>query len=135
MKIKNLLVSTIVVFIFIFIFEFLFHGILLKDLYLQTSNLWRTENEMQQYFPWAIICQIIGALIISLIYLQKHENKGWTEGLRFGAIIGSLLGVTVFGFYAYMPIPLILASAWLVGSLIEVTSVGIILSLINLQKK
>ena len=37
------------VFLFIFFYEWIFHGVVLKETYLQTANLWRPESD------WALI--------------------------------------------------------------------------------
>jgi hypothetical protein len=133
-KIK-ILISCVAAFIFVAVYEFILHGILLKDLYTQSAHLWRPQAEMQNYFVYMTICQLISSIILVFFYLQKHENKGWTEGLRFGLFVGGLMGVNGFSFYAVSPIPLSLAIYWFLGSFIESSLLGILLALINSSKK
>jgi hypothetical protein len=130
----KLFISYLAIFTLVFLFDFTLHGIILKSIYAQTPQIWRPESSMQNYIPWSIFCQALTCLIITIFYFQKHENKGWTEGLKFGAIVGLVVGVTNASFYAYMPISFILATAWFLGSTIEFSLVSILLSLINQQK-
>jgi len=128
MNIKRFSLSILACFAFIFLFEWIFHGILLKDLYVSTADLWRTEEEMIQYFHWALFSQLWFVTAFAWVFTQCFENHGIKEGIRFGLGMGLVMGAMTFGFYPYMPIPIILALAWVVGSLLEGVLLGIILS-------
>lgn len=117
-------------FIFIFAFDFLLHGILLKPSYEQTANLWRSPEVMQEFFGWMLAVQFGITAVLAYIFTRNFENKGITEGIRFGFMIGLFSGISQFGMYAYMPIPISLAIASFTGAVIEFIGLGIIFSLL-----
>lgn len=128
MKIERLVLSVVALFAFVFLFDWVYHGMLLRDLYTTTASLWRTTAQMQDYVHWAVIVQLLFVFVVTLIYARYAAGKGIDEGVRFGLYIGLLLGVMCFGMYAYMPIPISLALAWLVGDIIKGIGVGVLLS-------
>jgi len=130
MNITRYFIASLASFVFIFLFDFLFHGNILGEAYERTAYLWRNQSQIQQFIHWTFISQILKALIIGFIFTRHYEAKGITEGLRFGVIIGFLLGVINLSTYAYMPIPFGLALSWFIGSMIQAVGVGVILSLI-----
>lgn len=129
MNCKRYALSVVAGFIFVFIFEYMLHGNLLMGLYEQTSNLWRSPEEMEKYMPLMTLIQFLSVVVISFIFTRNYENKGIAEGARFGLLIGLLIGVGMIGSYAYMPIPMALALGWFIGTVIELTLLGVILSL------
>jgi len=44
---------------FIFRWGWLFNGVLLNDIYAETPNLWRTENEMRSFFTGSFFPQAL----------------------------------------------------------------------------
>ncbi|MEM7618192.1 MAG: hypothetical protein AAF244_02295 [Pseudomonadota bacterium] len=134
MNCKRYALSVIAGFIFVFVFEYMLHGNLLMGLYEQTSNLWRSTEEMEKYAPFMGLVQFLTVVILAFIFTCNFENKGVTEGARFGLLIGLLFGVGMIGMYAYMPIPMALAVAWFIGTLIEMTALGIVFSLTCKEK-
>jgi hypothetical protein len=133
-NINRYLLASLASFIFIFLFEVLFHGNILGPAYERTAHLWRSNAQMNQFIHWTLISQILKALIIAFIFTRYHKGKKITEGLRFGAMIGLLLGIMQFSTYAYMPIPFGLALSWFIGAMFQYTAIGIILSVIYKYK-
>ncbi|MEE2986784.1 MAG: hypothetical protein VX667_03230 [Nitrospinota bacterium] len=129
MNIPRFALSIFSCFFFVFFFEWVFHGILLKDLYTSTAQLWRTEKEMSQYMPWAITTQLWFVLAFAWIFMRNYEGKAIPEGLRFGLYMGLFMASMQFGFYPYMPIPFSLAGAWVIGFVAEGLGLGVILAL------
>ena len=129
LKIERLVLSVVALFAFIFIYDWVYHVVLMHDLYSNTASLWRKEDEMQGYFHWAVIVQLLFAFVVTLLYGRYAAGKGLDEGIRFGLYIGLVLGIMCFGMYAYMPIPLSMALAWLVGDIIKGIGIGVLLSL------
>jgi hypothetical protein len=125
----RLLFSWIAVFLFIFVYEWLFHGILLKDMYTQTANLWRTEEEMSRYFHWLIIGQLMLSVVFCFIFTKCYENKSICEGLRYGLWMGLFLSSPNLIMYAVAPYPWKLIATWTIGGVIEFTIAGVILSM------
>jgi hypothetical protein len=130
MNIKRYALAVVAVFTFIFLFEWVWHGILLKDMYQKTMSVWRPEADMKQFFPFMMLTQAAVALILTFVFTRHYEGKGLGEGLRFGTYMGLLLGIMSAGWYAYLPVPAILAILWGVGGLIMGLGIGAVASLV-----
>ncbi|MGB4057497.1 MAG: hypothetical protein WBK77_05390 [Alphaproteobacteria bacterium] len=115
---------------FIFLSGFILHGQILMSTYEQTPQLWRTPEEMGQYFPFMLLMQFLTAFFVGVLYIKNHEGKGACEGIRFGIMVGLLMGVLHMCAYAWMPISLNLALAWFADGLIKGLGLGLIFSLI-----
>jgi len=125
---KRYIISLFVVFVFVFLYEFLVHWFLLKDIYTQTSQLWRPEGEMNMFFMF--MSQLGFSVVIAYIFTLHYEGKGIGEGIRFGLCMGLLLGSIDIATYAYMPIPMMLTLSWVLASLLKGLGSGVILSLV-----
>ncbi len=128
MNTSRFLLTALCTYIFVFAFEFLFHGMLMKEIYMMTAELWRAENEMKMPFMFA--SQISFSLVAAYIFTQNYEGKGLGEGLRFGFYIGMLLATIRLGSYSYMKVPLSLTCGWIAASLIKGLGTGVVCSLI-----
>jgi hypothetical protein len=127
-NIPRFLLSVIAGFAFIFAYDFIVHGQLLMPTYLETPQLWRTPEDMQAHFGWMAMTQVLLALITAFIFTRNFEGKGIGEGLRFGGMIGFLLGVSMAGSYAWMPISMNLALSWLASGVVMGLGLGVIYS-------
>ena len=125
---KRYVISLFVVFVFVFLYEFLVHWFLLKDIYTQTAQLWRPEEEMNMFFMF--MSQFGFSAVIAYIFTLHYEDKGIGEGIRFGLCIGLLLGSIDIATYSYMPIPMVLTLSWVLASLLKGLGSGVILSLV-----
>lgn len=133
----SFLLPAIAVFITIFVFEWVFHGILMKSSYEATAALWRPEAAMQSMFWVCITRQAVMALAIAALYVCSKglcadmtcKTSRTKKGLKFGFLVGLLLGISQFGAYAYLPIPLNLALSWLGGEIVLGLLIGLVLSL------
>jgi hypothetical protein len=103
---------------------------LLKDIYAQTLNLWRTQTEMLSFFHWILIGQALIVFAFVMLYMAGFAGGGVVAGIRLGilleiAAIGMRMGV-----YAAQPFPgklLIYAS---IGGLIEMIITGAVVGAI-----
>jgi hypothetical protein len=124
------LLAFIAAYVFLFIWGWLINGVLLKDIYAQTPNLWRTQTEMLSFFHWILIGQALIVFAFVTLYIIGFAGGGIAAGIRLGilleiAAIGMRMGV-----YAVQPFPgklLIYAS---IGGLIEMIIVGAIVGAI-----
>ena len=128
MNVQRFVISSIVVFIFVFVFEFIYHGVLLKGMYDATSEIWRPEEEHQMIYLFA--SQLWFAFMAVLLFTRNYEAKGIGEGLRFGILIGLVLGSVQLATYCYLPMPLTLTIGWIVGSFLKGTGSGVVASLV-----
>jgi hypothetical protein len=76
-----------------------------------------------------LIYFVVAVLIVcfALIYGLLVKEKSLASGIRFGALFGLAIGVSVgFGTYIHMPIPLTLACGWFLGGWIKAIAAGAI---------
>lgn len=121
-------VSTLAVFATMMLFNWLYHGHLLMNQYVATASLWRSEAEMQDMMWLCFLKQAVLSAIIVWIWGKNYQNLGTGEGVRFGVMIGALLGVHMAGAYISMPIPSSLALAWFAGEVLLGVMIGVVLS-------
>ncbi len=122
-------IAAIAGFIFTFVFDFIVHGIMIMPLYDATADLWRPESTMMEYLPTSMIVSFLTVATLLYIFTRHYEGKGINEGVRFGAMMGVLIGLISFGMYVYLPIPITLAVAWFASSLVWLIGLGIVFSL------
>ncbi len=134
--IARLLVSTLAIFVTIFAFEWAFHGNYMMPLYEETASMWRPEEEMKELFHICIIRILVASVVISVLYCWAGKfstccGSHSVFAVKFGAMVGLLLGIWDFGAYSYMPIPMNMATSWLVGDIIMGIMIGIVLALLS----
>jgi hypothetical protein len=97
---------------------------LLKDLYAETPNLWRSQSEMAGLFHWIIIGQALVVFSFVMIYASGFAGGGVLAGIRLGVLLEiAAIGMRL-GFYAVQPIPGRLILYGSIGGLIEMVIVG-----------
>jgi hypothetical protein len=122
----RLLISTLLCFAFIFGFNSYVHVGLLMPLYEHTKELWRTTNDMHNHFYFMLLTQLITAFVVSGLYAKYWGGCGIARGLRFGGLLGILIGTMSASSYAWMPISLELAQAWFFTGLAQGVFLGLI---------
>jgi archaellum biogenesis protein FlaJ (TadC family) len=111
---------------------FLIHSILLKQDYINTASLWRTQ-EAQKARIWAVLLAIliyvVGAV---LIYIRGVESKPWIgQGIRFGILLA--LVVVVYGSlsgWVILSVPHMLVVKWIVCESILSVVFGLVVAAI-----
>jgi hypothetical protein len=127
---KKFFIAFIAAYIFIFFWGWLLNGVLLKDVYAQTPNLWRSQSEMMSLFHWIIIGEALLIFAFVAIYASGFAGGGVMAGIRLGilleiAAIGMRLAI-----YAVQPFPGKLIVYGSVSGLIEMIIVGAIVGAI-----
>jgi len=128
--VKRFIVAFLAAYIFIFFWGWLLNGVLLKDVYAQTPNLWRSQSEMMSLFHWIIIGQALVVFAFVMIYASGFASGGVIAGIRLGILLEiAAIGMRM-GFYAVQPFPGNLIVYGSVGGLIEMIIVGAIVGAI-----
>ncbi len=136
MKTKRFALASAAVFVVFAILEGIIHGVLLADIYQQTSSIWRPENDIQRNMWLMWLGYLIFAPAFVLIYSKGYEaNKGGLpQGIRFGLITGMLLSASQsLGWYVVLPIPGVLAFWWFVTGMVEAVAAGAAVGVIYRQ--
>jgi hypothetical protein len=121
---KRFIIAFIAAYLFLFIWGWLFNGVVLKDVYSETPNLWRSQSEMMSLFLWIIIGQALIVFGFVAIYSSGFAGGGVIAGIRLGILLEiAAIGMRM-GFYAVQPIPGKLILYGSLGGLIEMIIVG-----------
>ena len=127
---KRFIIAFIAAYIFLFIWGWLFNGVVLKDVYAETPNLWRSQSEMMSLFHWIIIGQALVVFSFVMIYATGFAGGGAISGIRLGVLLEiAAIGMRL-GFYAVQPIPGKLILYGSIGGIIEMVIVGAIVGAI-----
>ena len=127
---KRFIVAFLAADIFIFFWGWLLNGVLLKDVYAQTPNLWRSQSEMMSLFHWIIIGQALVVFAFVMIYASGFAGGGVIAGIRLGLLLEiAAIGMRM-GIYAVQPFPGKLIVYGSVGGLVEMIIVGAIVGAI-----
>ena len=114
----------------LFITDILVHGILLADQYLQTSYLWRSQEEMRQYFLLNILTYLAASFIAVIIFEQfalKLDKKDLLKNsFKISILISTLIAIILSRFYVYTPLTLTITFAWLLNALLHGIIAGLI---------
>src|SRR5437667_5509560 len=84
---KRFIVAFIAAYVFMFFWGWLLNGVLLKDIYAQTPNLWRPQSEMMSLFHWIIIGQALVIFAFVMIYASGFAGGGVIAGIRLGILL------------------------------------------------
>jgi len=121
---KRFILAFLAAYIFLFVWGWLFNGVLLKDVYAETPNLWRSQSEMASLLHWIIIGQALVVFSFVMIYASGFAGGGIAAGIRLGLLLEiAAIGMRL-GFYAVQPIPGKLILYGSIGGLIEMVIVG-----------
>jgi hypothetical protein len=127
---KRFLFAFLAAFVFIFFWGWLYNGVLLKDVYTQTSSLWRPQSETMSLFHWIILGQATLVLAFVMIYASGFAGGGVAAGIRLGIMLEILAIGARMMMYAVQPLPGKLILYWSVGGLIEMIVTGAIVGAI-----
>jgi hypothetical protein len=127
---KRFIIAFIAAYVFIFVWGWLLNGVLLKDVYAQTPNLWRPQSEMMSLFHWILIGQALVIFAFVMIYACGFAGGGVIAGIRLGILVEiAAIGMRV-AIYAVQPFPAKLIVYGSVSGLIEMVIVGAIVGAI-----
>jgi len=104
---KRFFIAWLVVFIVWFVGDFVVHGVLLHADYASLANLFRREEEAQNFFPFMILAHLLMSGALVWIYARGVEAKPWLgQGIRYGVAIALLTAVPLnLIYYVVQPMP------------------------------
>jgi hypothetical protein len=115
---KRGFLAFIVAFVFIFFFGFVWHGLLMKPMYLATASLWRPEADFNAHFPILILGHAVVAFAFTGLYVSKVGTNSGAVGFGYGIVIGILAcGVNIIRF-AVEPLTTNILFMWFAADLI-----------------
>ena len=123
MNIKRFLLAAVAVFVLWQLFDFLVHGVILSDAYGKLLSVWRPD--MQKYWWVFMLTSAFLSLLFVYIYAKGYEEKGISEGIKFGLLFGSVLGLIYINQAVVYPIPFSLGLQWVLFAVIRSVIYGV----------
>ncbi len=121
---KKLIWLTLATFFTIFATDFVIHGVLMKNAYIETATLWRTQEEMNGFFAWMLFGQFWVSMFFALIFTHGYKGGGWTEGLRYGLLMGAFQAGNLAIMHAVVPYPTFITLSWIGYGFIQAAITG-----------
>jgi hypothetical protein len=115
---KRGFVAFLVAFVFMFSFGFVWHGILMKPMYVATASLWRAEADFNSHFPILILGHAVVAFAFTGLYVCKVGINSAGTGFGYGIVLGILAcGINIVRF-AVEPLTTNILLMWFAADLI-----------------
>ena len=127
---KRGVVAAIAAFLFVFLFGFLWHGVLMKPAYLETSSLWRTDPDFQSHFWILILGHALIALAFTWLYVIKIGVNSAATGIGYGILIAILCSGANLLRFATEPLTAKILWMWIAGDLIMFAIMGALVAVI-----
>jgi hypothetical protein len=104
---KKFLAAFGIVFVLSTLLNFVIHGVLLKPLYQQSSQLMRDELDASSHAMFLMVGFFFFSLGFVWIYAHGIQDKPWVgQGLRYGLAIWLIASVSRYSiYYAIQPWP------------------------------
>ena len=126
--------ALIVAFIFIFGFGFVWHGMLMKDAYMETAALWRTDPDFNRHFWILLLGHVVVAFAFTGLYVSKVGMQSAGVGFGYGICFGIFcVGLDLIRF-AVEPLTARILWMWIAGSLISFAILGALVGAIYKPK-
>jgi hypothetical protein len=125
LKIKNYILTSLVVFVAFIAVNNVIHLLLLSRAYQGLMDVWRPDMMQKVWITY--VTALVFSFLFVLIFSKGYEGKGINEGVRYGLLIGLLMNVMgMFNQYAVYPISLGLAVQWFIYVMIQYIICGIV---------
>jgi hypothetical protein len=132
MEMKKTLGAIVAAFVVQVVGLYLIHGVWLKEAYVETAALWRTQEALMHRMWIMLLGDVIYVFGVVLIYARGVEQKPWLgQGIRFGILLA--LVTTVFGSlsaYVMVPVSHLLVLKWILGEGLLNVLLGLVVAFI-----
>ncbi len=104
---KQFIISVFVMFVATMLVGFVVHPTLLGPDYAALPNLYRGEEDSQNYFHYMLIAHVLMAIGLTWVYRMGRQDTAWLgQGLRFGLAMIVLMNIPIYMiYYAVQPMP------------------------------
>lgn len=107
----------------------LLHQMIFPDVAKQLSGLMREGFAGSVFFYWQLVGYLVLVVFFALIFTYGYEGRGLPEGVRYGILMGVLLGAADFVWMIGFPVSLGNAFLFFLTDVIMWTVAGIILAI------
>ncbi|MFZ5609727.1 MAG: hypothetical protein ACOY99_08960 [Pseudomonadota bacterium] len=134
MNIQRLVIAIVVIYFVLWGLAYLFYETLFVDQLSAFMAVFRPKAEMSAVMPWMLLGYLVQVSLFCVIFTKNYENKGVSEGVRYGLWVGALIASIDWVYGVSLPIPLAEAGLNTVLSLVMWIVAGILLALIYKPK-
>ena len=127
---KKFFIAFIAAFVFVFVFGFIWFGHLMHGPHNEVPQLWRTEADFNNYFPWLIFGHVVMAFFLTMLVATFSPAGGGGAGGKFGALVALVYIGNDFIMYAVQPLTTKILCGWIVGDLLMFAIAGAIIGAI-----
>jgi hypothetical protein len=128
-KLFRLVLGVLAVFVAWSIIDIIVHGVILKDAYASTQNLWRPMEQMKMGLMRFVV--LVSAACFVTIYASFIVEKNLKNAVLYGLVFGIGAGISMgYGSYAVMPMPYHMALTWFLGTIVHGLVGGLLAGLI-----
>lgn len=115
-----------------FVGLFLIHVVWLKQDYMDTAALWRTQDALAHRMWIMLVADLLFVIAAVLIYARGVESKPWVgQGIRFGILLALLTTINgSLAAYVILPMSHLLAVKWIIGEGILNIVLGLVIAVI-----
>ncbi|MSQ99407.1 MAG: hypothetical protein EXR85_08975, partial [Xanthomonadales bacterium] len=101
------IISVVVLFVWTMLVGIVIHSYLLGADYAALPNLFRPQEDMQNYMSYMLVAHLCVAIGLTWIYRMGKEDKPWlAQGIRFGIALVFLMTFSKYLIYfAVQPMP------------------------------
>ncbi len=133
MNTKRFLAGGLAIFVIFQICDFVIHGLILGDVYMSMTNVWRPDMMSLMWIMY--LSSFVFSYLMMFVFIKGYEDRGLPEGIRFGIIIGLMTNIMgAFYQYAVYPLPFSLVLQWAGYGLVEFILAGIAAAMIYKPK-
>ncbi len=132
MDMKKTVIATVAGFVLQMGGSYLLHSVILMNSYMDTKDLWRTEDAMNHRMWVMIVAQFLFTLGAVLIYQRGVERKSPVgQGIRYGILLAlvSIVPASLIE-YVTVPIPHTIAFHWVIGEGIQCVLLRLLIAFI-----
>jgi hypothetical protein len=124
-------IGLVMLFVVAQVLGYLVHQVWLADTYEALASAFRPEAEMMDMM-WIMMLTGLGVLFLfCYIFTKGHEGKGIGEGVRYGGLVGVLVGLpSAVDVYVVYPITAELSAIWFVTGVLSFMIFGAIFAAI-----
>jgi hypothetical protein len=130
---KQFWISALVMFLATLVVGFVVHASLLGADYAALPNLYRSEEDSANYFPYMLLAHVLMGIGLTWVYRMGRDDSAWLgQGLRFGAALIVLITIpTYMIYYAVQPMPAVLAVKQILFDSVGMLLIGMLAAYVN----
>ena len=128
---KSCWIGWIVVVVVMNIYGYVIHEVGLSETYQSLASVFRPEAEMEGMMWMMMVGGAVSLLLFCYIFTLGYEGKGVMEGVRYGALIGTMVSIPMsVDHYVIYPLTGELAMIWFVSGVIGFIIAGAVFAAI-----